>query len=179
MLRAVAYARFSSDNQREESIDAQLRAIKKYCSEHEIVLLATYADRGISGTSDNRPKFQRMISDSDNGGFDMVIVHKLDRFARNRYDAAIYKNHLKTRGIRLVSVLENLQDTPESVILESVIEGMNEYYSLNLSREVRKGSTGASPRNSDQSAEDHRSVCQAGRGLPRSGGAGAEFCGRG
>lgn len=139
MLRAVAYARFSSDNQREESIDAQLRAIKKYCSEHEIVLLATYADRGISGTSDNRPKFQRMISDSDNGGFDMVIVHKLDRFARNRYDAAIYKNHLKKRGIRLVSVLENLQNTPESVILESVIEGMNEYYSLNLSREVRKG----------------------------------------
>jgi site-specific DNA recombinase len=139
MLRAVAYARFSSDNQREESIDAQLRAIKKYCSEHEIVLLATYADRGISGTSDNRPEFQRMIADSDKGTFEMVIVHKLDRFARNRYDAAIYKNHLKKRGIRLFSVLENLQDTPESVILESVIEGMNEYYSLNLSREVRKG----------------------------------------
>ena len=144
MLRAVAYARFSSELQREESIDAQLRAIRKYCDEHEIVLLATYADKGISGTSDNRPEFQRMIAAAegggfDGGGFDAVIVHKLDRFARNRYDSAIYKNHLKKRGIRLISVLENLQDTPESVILESVIEGMNEYYSLNLSREVRKG----------------------------------------
>ena len=139
MLRAVAYARFSSDNQREESIDAQLRAIKKYCSEHEIVLLATYADRGISGTSDNRPEFQRLISDSEKGAFDMVIVHKLDRFARNRFDSAIYRRHLKQRGVRLVSVLENLQDTPESVILKSVLEGMNEYYSQNLSREVRKG----------------------------------------
>ena len=139
MLRAVAYARFSSELQREESIDAQLRAIRKYCTEHDAVLLTVYADKGISGTSDNRPEFQRMIADADKGEFDAVIVHKLDRFARNRYDSAIYKNHLKKRGIRLISVLENLQDTPESVILESVLEGINEYYSLNLSREVRKG----------------------------------------
>ena len=139
MQRAVAYARFSSEMQRGESIDAQLRAIQKYCDEHDLVLLATYVDKAISGTSDNRPEFQRMIADADNGTFDVVIVHKLDRFARNRYDSAIYKNHLKKRGIRLISVLENLQDTPESVILESVLEGINEYYSLNLSREVRKG----------------------------------------
>ena len=139
MLRAVAYARFSSDLQREESIDAQLRAIKKYCAEHDMVLLATYIDKAISGTSDNRPEFQHMIANADNGTFDAVVVHKLDRFARNRYDSAIYKSHLKKRGIRLISVLENLQDTPESVILESVLEGINEYYSLNLSREVRKG----------------------------------------
>ena len=138
MLRAVAYVRFSSDNQREESIDGQLRAIRKYCSEHDMVLLATYADRAISGTTDNRPEFQRLISEADGSGFQVVIVHKLDRFARNRYDAAIYKNHLKKRGIRLISVVENLQDTPESIILEAVIEGMNEYYSLNLAREVRK-----------------------------------------
>ncbi len=137
MLRAVAYARFSSDLQREESIDAQLRAIQKYCDEHDFVLLATYADRGISGTTDERPEFQRMISDAEN--FDVVVVHKLDRFSRNRYNSAIYKNILKKKGVKVVSVLENLQDTPESVILESVIEGMSEYYSLNLSREVRKG----------------------------------------
>ena len=68
-----------------------------------------------------------------------MIVHKLDRFARNRYDSAFYKNILKKNNVKLISVLENLQDSPESVILESVIEGMNEYYSLNLSREVRKG----------------------------------------
>ena len=139
MKRAVAYARFSSDLQREESIDAQLRAIRKYCEEHDFVLLATYADKGISGTSDNRPEFQKMITTATKGDVDAVIVHKLDRFARNRYDSAFYKNILKKNNVKLISVLENLQDSPESVILESVIEGMNEYYSLNLSREVRKG----------------------------------------
>jgi len=139
MKRAIAYARFSSDLQREESIDAQLRAIRKYCDEHDFVLLAIYADKGISGTSDNRPEFQRMIATATKGDVDAVIVHKLDRFARNRYDSAFYKNILRKNNVKLISVLENLQDSPESVILESVIEGMNEYYSLNLSREVRKG----------------------------------------
>lgn len=139
MLRAVAYARFSSDLQREESIEAQLRAIRNYCDEHGYVLLATYADRGISGTTDNRPEFQRMVADATQREFDVVVIHKYDRFARNRYDSAYYKHVLKQNGVRVVSVLENLQDSPESVILESVIEGMNEYYSLNLSREVKKG----------------------------------------
>ncbi len=139
MKRAIAYARFSSDLQREESIDAQIRAIRKYCDENDFVLLATFADKGISGTSDNRPEFQKMISTAIKGEVDAVIVHKLDRFARNRYDSAFYKNILKKNNVKLISVLENLQDSPESVILESVIEGMNEYYSLNLSREVRKG----------------------------------------
>ncbi len=139
MKRAIAYARFSSDLQRSESIDAQVRAIKKYCEANDFVLLAVYADKGISGTSDNRPEFQRMIAEASKSKVDAVIVHKLDRFARNRYDSAFYKNILKKSNVRLISVLENLQDTPESVILESVIEGMNEYYSLNLSREVRKG----------------------------------------
>jgi site-specific DNA recombinase len=139
MKRAIAYAMFSSDLQREESIDAQLRAIRKYCDENDFVLLATYADKGISGTSDNRPEFQKMIATATKGDVDAVIVHKLDRFARNRYDSAFYKNILKKNNVKLISVLENLQDSPESVILESVIEGMNEYYSLNLSREVRKG----------------------------------------
>ena len=139
MLRAVAYARFSSDLQREESIEAQLRAIRNYCDEHGYILLATYADRGISGTTDNRPEFQRMIADAVKKEFEVVLIHKYDRFARNRYDSAYYKHVLKQNGVRVVSVLENLQDCPESVILESVIEGMNEYYSLNLSREVKKG----------------------------------------
>ena len=139
MQTAVAYCRFSSDLQREESIEAQVRAIEQYCKCNNITLLTVYADRAISGTSDQRPEFQRMIKDSANKRFDIVLVHKLDRFARNRYDSAFYKNILKKNGVKLVSVLENLQDTPESVILESVIEGMNEYYSLNLSREVKKG----------------------------------------
>lgn len=139
MKRAIAYARFSSDLQREESIEAQTRAIQQYCDANGFVLLTVFADRGISGTSDKRPEFQKMISMATKGDVDAVIVHKLDRFARNRYDSAFYKNILKKNNVKLISVLENLQDSPESVILESVIEGMNEYYSLNLSREVRKG----------------------------------------
>ncbi len=139
MKRAVAYARFSSDLQREESIEAQTRAIQKYCDDNDFVLLTVFADRGISGTSDKRPEFQKMIMRASEGDVDAVIVHKLDRFARNRYDSAFYKNILKKNNVKLISVLENLQDSPESIILESVIEGMNEYYSKNLSREVRKG----------------------------------------
>lgn len=135
----VAYCRFSSDNQRSESIDAQIRAIKDYCRKNRYVLTHIYRDEALSGTSDKRDQFQQMIEDSKDGLFNAVIVHKLDRFARNRYDSAIYKKKLKDNGVVVLSVLENLDDTPESIILESVLEGMNEYYSKNLAREVRKG----------------------------------------
>lgn len=136
---AVAYCRFSSDNQREESIDAQLRAIAEYCQANGFILVDRYIDMAISGTTDNRPEFLKMIEDSKKKGFKAVIVHKLDRFARNRYDSAVYSKKLKDNGVSLISVLENLNDSPESVILRSVIEGYNEYYSLNLSRETKKG----------------------------------------
>ena len=104
---AVAYARYSSDGQRDESIDAQVRAIKSFAEREGYALIHVYADRGISGTSDNREEFQRMIEDAKNGDFQVVIVHKLDRFARNRSDSAIYRNVLEKYGVRLVSVLEN------------------------------------------------------------------------
>ena len=134
ILKAVAYARFSSDNQREESIEAQVRAIKEYAERNGYALHKIYADRGISGTTDNRPEFQRMIDAAKNGAFDVVIVHKLDRFARNRADSAIYRQELSKHNIQLISVLENFDDSPESIILQSVIEGYNEYYSKNLRR---------------------------------------------
>lgn len=138
-LKAVAYARFSSDLQRDESIDAQLRAIQEFAEQNQFVLLSCYIDKAVSATTDNRVEFQKMIADAKAGKFDVVLVHKLDRFARNRSDSAIYRSILKKNNIKLISVLENFQDTPESVILESVIEGYNEYYSLNLRREVMKG----------------------------------------
>lgn len=139
MKKAVAYGRYSTDMQREESIDAQFRAIRDYCQRNKIELINTYADEGISGTTDNRPQFQQMIKDAELGAFDYVIVHKLDRFSRSKYDSAIYKRKLKLLNIQLLSVLENLDGSPESLILESVLEGMSEYYSRNLSREVKKG----------------------------------------
>ena len=139
ITRAVAYVRFSSDGQREESIEAQVRAITEYAERNNHALQKVYADRGISGTTDNRAEFQRMIDDAKNKKFDAVIVHKLDRFARNRADSAIYRRELSKYGVKLISVLENFDDSPESIILQSVIEGYNEYYSKNLRREVMKG----------------------------------------
>ena len=138
-LKAVAYARFSSDNQRDESIDAQIYAIEAYAKHNDIELVGTYIDRAKSATTDQRPNFQKMITDSGTGVFDAIIVHKLDRFARSKYDSAIYKQKLKVNKVRLISVTENIDGTPESIILESVLEAMAEYYSKNLAREVMKG----------------------------------------
>ena len=136
---AALYARFSSDNQRTESIDAQVRAMRAYCKQHHLQIVETYIDEARSATTDRRPEFQRMISDSASHSFGIVLVHKLDRFARNRYDSAVYKRELKKNGVTVYSVLENLDNSPESVIMESVLEGMSEYYSQNLAREVMKG----------------------------------------
>jgi len=137
--RVALYARFSSDNQRSESIDAQIRAMQAYCVQHNYVIVETYIDEAKSATTDHRPSFQRAIADSKNGSFDILLVHKLDRFARNRYDSAVYKRELKKNGVQVYSVLENLDDSPESIMMEAVLEGMAEYYSINLKREVLKG----------------------------------------
>ncbi|EGW37079.1 resolvase, N terminal domain protein [Desulfosporosinus sp. OT] len=139
IIRAASYARYSSDNQREESITAQNRAIEEYCKRKGYALVKRYADEAKSATTDNRSDFQRMIEESALGVFEVVVVHKFDRFARNRYDSAFYKRKLKLNLIKVESVLEQLDNSPESVILESVLEGMAEYYSKNLAREVRKG----------------------------------------
>jgi site-specific DNA recombinase len=137
--RVALYARYSSTNQREESIEAQLRACRDYADHKNYVLVKTYTDEARSATTDNRAEFQQMITESKLKIFDILIVHKLDRFARNRYDSAHYKRQLKLNGVRVESVLEQLDNSPESVILESVLEGMAEYYSKNLAREVMKG----------------------------------------
>lgn len=139
-IKAVAYARYSSDNQREESIDAQLRAIRKYAEENNIMIINTYVDRAMTARSDKRPQFQQMIMDSRKGIFDVVIVHKLNRFSRNKYDAAKYKQKLIKNNVSLISVVERLDDTPESGIMESLLIGMAQYESENLAREVMKGS---------------------------------------
>ncbi len=140
LKRAAAYPRYSSDNQREESIEAQMKYINEYAKQNGYDIVKVYADEAKTATSDRRPAFQEMMKDASKGLFEYVIVHKLDRFSRDRYDFAYYKRLLKKNGVRLVSVLENLDDSPESVMMESVLEGMAEYYSKNLSREVmRKG----------------------------------------
>ncbi|MGE5586266.1 MAG: recombinase family protein [Bacillota bacterium] len=140
MKYAVAYARFSSDNQREESITAQLRAIREYAAREGITIVREYTDEARSATTDDRPGFLRMMADLKDGvKVDLVLVHKLDRFARNRYDAAVYPGEIQRAGARLVAVAQPLDDSPESVILEAMLEAMAEYYSKNLARETMKG----------------------------------------
>lgn len=137
--KAALYARYSSDNQRSESIDAQLRAMQNYCQQNHILIVETYIDEAKSATTDHRPSFQKMIADSKYHQFNIILVHKLDCFARNRYDSAVYKRELKKNGVSVYSVLEDLDDSPESIMMESMLEGMSEYYSQNLAREVMKG----------------------------------------
>ena len=127
MKTAFVYARFSSERQREESIDAQLRAIREYCQRENILIVQEFCDRAKSATTDRRPAFQSMIDATAMQRVDYVIVHKLDRFSRNRFDAAYYRRELKRNGVKLLSVLEHFDDTPESVILESLLDGMSEY----------------------------------------------------
>lgn len=112
-IPAAAYARFSSDHQREESIDAQLRAINEYAERNNYQIVETYTDKAISARSDQRPGFQQMIKDSQQGSFEVVIVHKLDRFSRDRYDSAFYRHELKKNGVTLRSVIESIDDSPE------------------------------------------------------------------
>ena len=140
-MKAVIYARYSSDNQREESIEGQIRECTAFAEKNGITILRHYIDRAVSAKTDNRPEFQNMIKDSGKRLFDMVIVWKLDRFARNRYDSARYKAGLKKNGVKVVSATEIISEGAEGIILESVLEGYAEYYSADLSEKVIRGMT--------------------------------------
>ena len=109
-MTAVIYARYSSDNQREESIEGQIRECTAYAEKNGITIVKHYIDRAISAKTDNRPEFQQMIKDSDKKLFDIVLVWKLDRFARNRYDSARYKTQLKKNGVKLMSATEIISE---------------------------------------------------------------------
>ena len=140
-MKAVIYARYSSDSQREESIEGQLRECTAFAEKNGITIFRHYIDRAFSAKTDNRPEFQNMIKDSGRKLFDMVIVWKLDRFARNRYDSARYKSTLKKNGVKVVSATEVISEGAEGIILESVLEGYAEYYSADLSEKVIRGMT--------------------------------------
>ncbi len=138
-MNGVIYARFSCDHQREESIEGQVRECREYADRNGINIIEVYADRALTGKTDKRPRFQKMIKDSERRLFEVVLVWKLDRFSRNRYDSATYKNKLKKNGVRVVSAKEQISDSPEGIILESMLEGMAEYYSADLSVKISRG----------------------------------------
>ena len=140
-MTAVIYARYSTDSQREESIEGQIWECTAYAEKNGFTVVKHYIDRAVSAKTDNRPQFQQMIKDSERGIFDVIIVWKLDRFARNRYDSARYKTQLKKNGVKLMSATEIISEGPEGIILESVLEGYAEYYSADLAEKVVRGQT--------------------------------------
>jgi len=136
---AVIYARYSSHGQTEQSIEGQLRDCNGFAKREGYSVVGEYIDRALTGRNDDRPDFQRMIKDAEKKNFKFVIVWKLDRFARNRYDSADYRRKLKRCGVKLLSATEGITDTPEGIILEAMLEGLAEYYSENLSKHVKRG----------------------------------------
>ena len=140
-MTAVIYARYSSDNQREESIEGQIRECTDYAEKNGITVIKHYIDRAFSAKTDNRPEFQQMIKDSGKKLFDVVLVWKFDRFARNRFDSANYKMILKKNGVHLISVMEPIAEGSQGILVETLLEGMAEYYSAELSEKVIRGQT--------------------------------------
>ena len=110
--KAVIYARYSSDAQRDASIDQQVKICQKYAEDMDMEVLRIYDDRALTGKTDKRPSFLRMIRDSAKQEFKYVIVYTLDRFSRNKYDSAIYKHKLKENGIKVLSAMEHITDDP-------------------------------------------------------------------
>lgn len=141
MKTAVIYARYSSGKQREVSIDDQLRIVREYLSRENIREVRAYYDKAKSGRTDRRPSFQEMIANAPES--DYVVVYAMDRFSRDRWDAPVYKKLLSDAGVRVLSATEqSIDDSPEGVLQEKLLEGMAAYYSLNLARSVRRGMTG-------------------------------------
>lgn len=137
---AVLYARYSSDKQREASIDDQLRVCRDYCAREGIEVLKAYTDYALSGKTDQRPEFRRMIAAAPES--DYVVVYMFDRFSRDRYDSATYKKMLRDLGVRVLSASEKVEDTPEGGLQEGLLEILSEYYVADLRRKVRRGMEG-------------------------------------
>ena len=138
--KAAIYARFSSDMQREESIDAQVRACREYAEREGYEVVKIYSDEAMTAKNDRREDFQNMIyAAMSTNDFDYILVHKFNRFARNKFDSVIYKKKLRDIGKNVISVTQKIDDSPEGKMLEGVIEAVDEYYSANLALEVIKG----------------------------------------
>lgn len=169
-MNIVIYARYSSDRQRDASIDQQIKACRDFCRRNGYTVVDTYTDRALTGKSDKRPSFQKMIYDSSKHTFQGVVVYALDRFARDRYDSAIYKHKLKENGVRVFSVTENITNDPTGIIVEALFEAMAEQYSAELSLKIRRGNDynasrflapGSVPLGYDRSKDGHYIINEA------------------
>ena len=139
MTNIVIYARYSSQAQTEQSIEGQLRVCHEFAERNGYNIINEYIDRALTGTNDNRPAFQQMIEDSNKKEFEYVLVYKLDRFSRSKYDNAIYKHKLQLNGVKVISAMETISNTPEGALMEGLLEMFAEMYSKDLSQKVKRG----------------------------------------
>ena len=134
-MRAAIYARYSAGpNQTDQSIEGQVRVCTDFCEKNNLEIQEIYADRSITGKTDDRPEFQRLIKDCKLGKYDAVVVYKTDRFSRDKYDAVVYKREIKKAGVKIYYAAEAIPEGPEGIILESLMEGLAEYYSAELAQ---------------------------------------------
>lgn len=139
-MRAAIYARYSAGpNQTDQSIEGQVRVCTDFCEKNNLEIQEIYADRSITGKTDDRPEFQRLIKDCKLGKYDAVVVYKTDRFSRDKYDAVVYKREIKKAGVKIYYAAEAIPEGPEGIILESLMEGLAEYYSAELAQKIRRG----------------------------------------
>ena len=137
--RAVIYARYSSSHQREESIERQIEICNDYATAHNMLVIGSYVDRKKTGKTDTRPDFQRMIYESSKHLFDIVLVWRYDRFARNLDDHGAYERLLHQNSVDLISATEEIPEGSHSAIIKAVILGGNESYSVELAAKVSDG----------------------------------------
>lgn len=139
-MKAIIYARFSCSKQREASIEDQVRICREWCCAHRHKVIAEYTDSAISGRTDNRPAFQRMIANA--GEAELCVVYMMDRFSRDVYDAPIYKKKLRDKGCKVVSATEAMPDGPEALLIEKLYEGLAAIESAHTSERVKRGMYG-------------------------------------
>ena len=139
MKKGVIYARYSCDKQTDNSTKAQIRECTEWAKKNNIQIIDTYVDEAISGRTDKRPAFQKMIADAERGYFECIVVWKGDRFSRSRADAAKYKTKLKKLNIRVLSVTEPNIEGPQAILMDGINEAFAEYYSVELAAKIVRG----------------------------------------
>ena len=139
MKTAVIYARYSSTNQTEQSIEGQIRVCREYAQKNDIVIIDEYIDRAMTGTNDKRPDFKRMLQDSSKKKWDYVLVYRFDRFSRNTYEQMINEHTLEKNGVKLISATEYIPEASSGSFMKGMIINFNDYYSKELSEKVRRG----------------------------------------
>lgn len=138
-MNVVIYARYSSHNQTEASIEGQLKVCYDYAKANNLTVIDEYIDRAISGTTDDREQFQQMLKDSEKKQFDGVLVYQLDRFGRNNYECINNEYILLQNNVEIISAKENFEKSPSGNLLKGVIRSVNQYYSDELSVKIGRG----------------------------------------